>query len=216
MPSPSPTTTSAVKLNRRPPLTTLATRLMATTRSRYAVAAAPAPAPRPSPRRARRSPPAPVPRRRAPGIRSSLSLRSSECQPAFAGRIGKRCDPSVVAVAAAVEDHGVDARGLGALGDGSADGRRTCFLVAVDAADVSVEARRGRERPVGRVVDDLRRDVPGRAGHDEARPGSRALHLLAHAQVPPGPRRATQGRGLGSAHGYLPAFPALRRTTSPW
>src|SRR3954469_8495447 len=64
MPSPSPTTTSAVKLNRRPPLTTLATRLIATTRSRYDVEGAPAPAPRPSPRRSRRpqSPPGPPPR----------------------------------------------------------------------------------------------------------------------------------------------------------
>src|SRR5699024_1708107 len=34
MPSPSPTTTSAVKAKRRPPLTTLATRLICTTRSR--------------------------------------------------------------------------------------------------------------------------------------------------------------------------------------
>ena len=33
VPEPSPTTTSAEKLNRRPPLTTLATRLMWTTRS---------------------------------------------------------------------------------------------------------------------------------------------------------------------------------------
>src|SRR5215217_7154764 len=33
VPSPSPTTTRAVKLNRRPPLTTFATRLIATTRS---------------------------------------------------------------------------------------------------------------------------------------------------------------------------------------
>src|SRR3954451_23587688 len=118
MPSPSPTTTSAVKLNRRPPLTTLATRLMATTRSRYAVADAPAPAPRPSPRRSRRSPPAPVPRRWAPGIRTSLSFLSSECQPASTGRVGERRDPAVLAVAAAVEDHSFDAGGLGPLGDG--------------------------------------------------------------------------------------------------
>src|SRR5215217_1405876 len=39
LPAPSPTTTSAVKENRRPPLTTLATRLMAMTRSTYGLSA---------------------------------------------------------------------------------------------------------------------------------------------------------------------------------
>src|SRR3954471_5461256 len=181
MPSPSPTTTSAVKLNRRPPLTTLATRLMATTRSRYAVADAPAPAPRPSPRRSRRSPPAPVPRRCAPCISTSLSWRSSKCHPAFTGRVGERRDPAVVAVAAAVEDHSVDTGGLCPLGDGAADGRSPRLLVGVAAARVGVEARGGRERPVRRVVDDLRRDVAGGPGDDEPGTGSGALHLLANA-----------------------------------
>src|SRR4030095_335407 len=49
MPSPSPTITRAVKLKRRPPLTTLATRLIATTRSRCGVFSAgggPPPPPR--------------------------------------------------------------------------------------------------------------------------------------------------------------------------
>src|SRR3954467_10461158 len=55
MPSPSPTITSAVKLNRRPPLTTLATRLIATTRSMYAVLSPPCP--RRSSRPRDRSPP---------------------------------------------------------------------------------------------------------------------------------------------------------------
>src|SRR5436309_2135889 len=108
MPSPSPTTTSAVKLKRRPPLTTLATRLIATTRSRYAVDGAPPRSPRPSPRRSRRpdsppGPPAPVPRRCVPGITySSFRCHASEVQPAFAGRVGQRGDAAVVADALAL------------------------------------------------------------------------------------------------------------------
>src|SRR3954454_15194149 len=147
MPSPSPTMTSAVKLNRRPPFTTLATRLIATTRSRYAVVGAPAPAPRPSPRRSRRpdSPPGPPvpPRRCAPGIRRSLSSHyPSEVQAPFAGRIRERRYAPVVAVAATVEHDGVDAGGLGALRDELADGGRARLLVTRTTADAFVQ--RGR------------------------------------------------------------------------
>src|SRR5215212_8499073 len=84
VPSPSPTTTRAVKLKRRPPLTTLATRLIVTTRSMYwlfSPESRPSRPPRPPwpsrpPRRSGRSPPAvagPVPRRCGPGIRWSSS-----------------------------------------------------------------------------------------------------------------------------------------------
>src|SRR4051795_8517484 len=89
LPSPSPTTTSAVKLNRRPPLTTLATRLIVTTRSRYRVFSTwsrpprpPSRPPRPRPSRPPLSPPGPLlpplfgpdpePRRCGPGIRCPL------------------------------------------------------------------------------------------------------------------------------------------------
>src|SRR5690348_11934720 len=71
MPSPSPTTTRAVKLKRRPPFTTLATRLIATTRSTYAVLSAWPP--RRSSRPPRRSPP---PRRWDPLIRTTSSFAS--------------------------------------------------------------------------------------------------------------------------------------------
>src|SRR5215471_17023336 len=120
IPLPSPTTTSAVKLKRRPPLTTLATRLMVTTCSRYAACFSAAP-PRRSSRRSRRSPP--LPRRGAPGISPSSSLycrawcsqlRCSQLQPAFPGAVRERRDAAVVAIAAAVEHHGRDARLLGA------------------------------------------------------------------------------------------------------
>src|SRR3954470_7274203 len=141
--------TSAVKLNRRPPFTTLATRLIATTRSRYAVAGAPPAAPRPSPRRSRRSPPpAPVPRRWAPGITSFLSWwrRTSELQPALARGVSQRGDAAVVAVARPVEDDRIDAGGLRPLGDELADGGRAGLLVAGLAADRALHRRRRDHR----------------------------------------------------------------------
>src|SRR5438270_6277242 len=126
MPSPSPTTTSAVKLNRRPPLTTLATRLIVTTRSRYALfsgALAPLLRPSPRPRRSPRSPPRslvpPVREPRCgPGIRSSpSSWCTSELQSGFAGRVSERGDASGVGGAGPVEHDLADARGLRCLGE---------------------------------------------------------------------------------------------------
>src|SRR5688500_14269881 len=123
MPSPSPTIIRAVKLKRRPPLTTLATRLIVTRRSMYGVLSWAAP-PRPPSRRSRRSrlspPPGPPPSRRVrPGIRRSLPscCCASELQPAFAGGVGQRRDATVVVVATPVEDDGGDAGLLGAGGD---------------------------------------------------------------------------------------------------
>src|SRR4051794_7610162 len=124
MPSPSPTTTRAVKLKRRPPFTTLATRLIATTRSTYAVLSAPPrPPSRPPPRRSfePRSPPR-CPRW-APLMSGSSSLvcvsgvtLRSERQTTLAGAVGQGCDSAVVLVAGAVEDHALHTSRLGALG----------------------------------------------------------------------------------------------------
>src|SRR5215475_14256284 len=87
-PRPSPTTTSAVKENRRPPLTTLATRLMATTRSVRSSTLASIFA------SATRSPPL-------------------ENKAGGAGRFGQGLDPPVVLVAAPVEDDLADPALLG-------------------------------------------------------------------------------------------------------
>src|SRR4051795_6509873 len=127
VPSPSPTITSAVKLKRRPPLTTLDTRLMATTRSMKLLFSAGAPpGPRPPSPRARRAlpPPAPPPRRCGPGIRRpsrSAQRCSSEVQPALAGPVGQRGDAAGVPVATPVEDDRGDPGGLRPLGDERAD-----------------------------------------------------------------------------------------------
>src|SRR5690349_377778 len=152
VPSPSPTTTSAVKLKRRPPLTTFATRLMVTTRSRYWLFSGsresrpPRRSSRRSPRRSPRSavPAVPVPRRWGPGIRCSSSRqwwsgwRWSQGQPAFPSAVRDGGDATVVLVAAAVEDDGVDAGGLRALGDELADLLGLGGLVTVEGPDVGL------------------------------------------------------------------------------
>src|SRR5215472_11768915 len=160
MPLPSPTTTSAVKLNLRPPLTTLATRLMVTTRSRYTACFSVALSrPRRSSRRSRRSPPPWPPRRGAPGISCSFlfptflrgveggspplaqveSRPASQRQPAFAHAVRECGHAAVVLVAAPIEYHGGDARALGALGEERADKLRLGSLVAVGGADARVQ-----------------------------------------------------------------------------
>src|SRR4051794_35300348 len=145
MPSPSPTTTRAVKLKRRPPWTTLATRLMATTRSTYWLFSAPPPRRSSRPRPWRSPPRCP---RWAPLIRCSSSLSFdavkvlsgavgwSEAQAAFAGAIGQGSDAAVVLVTCTVEDHGVDARALGTLRHELSDLLGLGGLVTLQRAEV--------------------------------------------------------------------------------
>src|SRR6478609_6014632 len=219
MPSPSPTTTSAVKLNRRPPLTTLATRLIVTTRSRCGFFSG-AFCPRPPSRRSRRSPrslpPVRAPRC-GPGIRWSLRLRSScsEFQSGFAGRLGECRDTSGVGVAAPVEDDLAHARRLGGLGDLCAGGLGLGGLVAVGR----LEGRGRGERDALAVVHDLREQMTRGAGHDQARTLGRTGELLAQAEVPTRLADPARGRDAGraagllgdgrGAHYFVPAFPAL-------
>src|SRR4051794_39078480 len=193
MPSPSPTIISAVKLKRRPPLTTLATRLIVTSRSMYGVLSWAAP-PRPPSRRSRRSPllplrspPGPPPSRRVrPGIRRSLpSSSSSELQPALAGRVGQRRDAAVVVVAAPVEDNRGDAGLAGPARDQLADLGRARLLVALQRTHVRLQGGRRGQRVAGQVVDDLHDDVPRAALDRQPRPLGAALHLLAQPRVAP-------------------------------
>src|SRR3954447_2195483 len=98
----SPTTTSAVNENRRPPLTTLATRLISTTRSW-------------------RSRPAWLTVRSMVWIGMKFVRVGLERQSGLAGGFGEGLDAAVVLIAAAIEDSALDAGGLGALGQGLAD-----------------------------------------------------------------------------------------------
>src|SRR5687768_15129005 len=157
-PLPSPTTTSAAKPNRRPPFTTLATRLIETSFSTKS----------PSSRsRSRSRPPrSPFsPRAICPGI------PFLELQTALAGPVGERLDPPVIEIAAAVEHHRLDAGRLGALCDEEPDllGRVLVRAGLELRLQVVVEGGSGGERRALRVVDDLRVDVPARPEDGQAR-----------------------------------------------
>src|SRR3954462_2796247 len=108
-PAPSPTTTRAEKLNRRPPFTTLATRLMFTTRSL---------------------------RSRSFGLigaamsRSNLSV-TLELQPGLAGGVRHRRDPAVIGESVAVEHHLVELGRHALLGDQLAHPLGVRLLVAL-------------------------------------------------------------------------------------
>src|SRR3954467_3783176 len=151
-PWPSPTTTSALKLRFLPPLTTLVTRLMLTTVSLRSSCDA-----------------------------SIFSLVSNICslyprnprlelQPRFARGIRDRLDPAVIEIAAAIEDHPLDALLDRALGDGLA---QRLGAGEVAAAHLGREhrlqhrlgARRRGQRRAAHVVDDLRVDVRDAAEH---------------------------------------------------
>jgi small subunit ribosomal protein S5 len=126
---------------------------------------------------------------------------------------------TVELVAGTIEDHGLDAGGLGPLGDQLADLLGLGGLVASERAQVGLHARGGDQRVAGEVVDHLDTDVLRRTGDHQARPLRGAEQLLAPAQLA---LQASAGAGCGvlvlgqgDGHGHLPAFPTLRRTYSP-
>src|SRR6202795_1860235 len=106
--------TIAAKPNRRPPLTTLATRLMPTSFSVNSLSS------------------------RSRGWRSPSPLRPSRCvraigplsefQPALAGGVGQGLDPAVIQIGAAVADDPLDPGRLGAFGEQFADRARRPFI----------------------------------------------------------------------------------------
>src|SRR3954453_18337405 len=230
MPSPSPTTTRAVKLKRRPPWTTLATRLMATTRSTYWLFSAP-------PRRSSRPPPRRSPPERcprwAPLMRCPLPLLFGACQPcqpwserqaALTSGVGQGRDATVVPVARAVEDHGLDARALRALGHQLADLLGLGGLVGLERAQVGLHGGGGDQRLALEVVDHLHADVLGGAGDDQSGTLGGAVDLLAAPhlaeQAGLGPGRGVLVLGQGDHHvTYQPFRPcggcARRRSARP-
>src|SRR3954451_21592815 len=157
---------------------------------------------------------------------------SSEVQPTLAGPVGQRGDPPGVPVATAVEDDGGDARGRGTLRDQGAHPAGQGGLVPLGAAQAGVHGRGADQRAADGVVDDLHVDVPRAAVDHQAGALRRTADALAQPGVPAQPRDATRGAHVGadglvphvrsSALGvirlshYLPVFPTLRFTTSPW
>src|SRR5882757_7288953 len=183
MPLPSPTTISAVKLNRRPPLTTLETRLIVTIRSIRLLFSPPSRPPRPPrssrrprppsrappPRLSVRPAPVPVPAACSAIMQTFRTSSSSEFEPAFARGVSQRSDTPAIGVATAVEDHGVDPCGLGALGDQLSDPHAVGLLVALDGTHVGLDRRRRREGDAILIVDQLHVDVPRGAVDHQAR-----------------------------------------------
>src|SRR5829696_493279 len=156
MPFSSPTTTRAVNEKRRPPLTTLATRLISTTRSW------------------RSSPELEIERSGA-----GIEPFRLEDQAALAGTLGKGPHAAVIAVSAAVEDRGLDAGGLGALGEQLA--RALGLLHAGQRLEVVLGPVDGGQRAARRVVDELREDAAVGAEHGDPGPLGGAGDLRADA-----------------------------------
>src|SRR5271163_4314618 len=149
----SPTTTRAAKPKRRPPFTTLATRLMLTSFSVNSLSS------------------------RSRGWRSPSPLRPSRCvraiglpskiEPALAGSLGQGLDPAVIHIGAAVEHDLLNPGRLGAFGEQFADRARRCGIGPglQPRLEAGIEGRGRDERAPGQIVDDLCIDVPRRAEH---------------------------------------------------
>src|SRR3990170_2034949 len=186
-PWPSPTTTMALKLKRRPPLTTFDTRLISTTRS--------------------------VSSRWVGSIFSIRVVATDtvlELQSSLASGLRQGPYAPVVPVPSAVKDHLLDPLLAGPLADqGAHHGRRLRLGASLARTHRLLQVRGGHQRLACLVVDDLGVDV--REAAEDAEPGAPrgALHLLAHPQVAPLPRRcrcpstlhllATLGRLAGLA-----------------
>src|SRR5438105_4373131 len=172
LPAASPTTTSAVNENRRPPFTTLATRLMAITRSSYCPSGTVISA---------LSGGSDAEQGRIP----ALSRCASQFQSCFACAVGDCRNPAVIPEAAAVEHHGGDSGCLGAVADeladvpGRIDGRGRA------RAQLALRCRRARDGATCEVVDDLHVDVLVRPEHCQARTFGRPHDLLADTAVAP-------------------------------
>src|ERR1700674_1714611 len=197
----SPATTRAAKPKRRPPFTTLATRLMWTSLST-----------RPPSRSSR--PPRSRPRPRSRRSRCSAILhRPLELQSTLAGGVGERLDAPVIEIAAAIEDDRLHALGDGALGHELAHRFRGVDIGAglEAAAHVLLHARRRNHGLALQVIDDLGVDVLRRAEDRQPRP----RHALA-AERPAHPAGTARDLFGSSAHD-VPYFflPSLRKMNSP-
>src|SRR5258708_22713613 len=145
--------TSAAKPKRRPPFTPLATRLMLTSFSVNSLSSR------------SRCWPSPSRRRRSPWVRAIQT--PLEFETALAGGVGQRLDATMEDIAAAIEDDPVDPRRLGAFGDQFSDCSRRAFVGT--RLQVRLQARLNaggrRQRAPGRIVDNLRIDLPPRPEH---------------------------------------------------
>src|SRR5215212_2553392 len=210
VPFASPTTTSALKLKRRPPLTTFATRLILTTRSsRFSPVGSILGMFSPA-TQARCEPSGPD--------RARSSRPPLEFQPAFAGAVGEGLDAPVVQEATAIEHDRRDALLLGALGEELPDLLGPVALARLLAVPQRRFEIRGRHQGgAGGVVDDLPVDVLQRAEDRQARSLGGPAQVAPNAAVPL-LAQATCIWSLEHGRSYFlplaPALPAFRRIVS--
>src|SRR5687768_463521 len=165
-PWPSPTTTTALNEKRRPPLTTLATRLIWTTRSSSV--------------------------RRAGSILGMTWLFSwLEVESGFARGVGQGAHAAVIAETGAVEDDLLDARCASALGEQLADLLGVFCLGALARAQAALERGGAGQRLAGGVVDQLGVDLADAPEDGQARPLGRTGQGQAQAGVALLARRIT-------------------------
>src|SRR5215217_43510 len=184
-PAPSPTTTRAANENRRPPFTTLATRLMFTTRSVRSRSFG------------------------LIGVATWKSFRKLELQPGLARGVSHGGDAPVIGEAVAVEHHRLDVGSLALLRDQGADPLRVRLLVAFVLALQILGQRRGkREGLASGVVHHLRVDVLEALVNGKPRPLGGARELLADAVLP------LETRIDLRRHGCFLVLPAVMRTST--
>src|SRR3954447_8490510 len=183
MPFSSPTTTSAVNEKRRPPLTTLATRLISTTRSW------------------RSSPELEIDRSGA-----GIQAFRLEGEATLASTLGEGLHAAVVAVAAAVEDRGLDPGGLRALREQLA--RALGLLHAGHGLELVLGPVDRGQRAARDVVDELGEHAAVGAEHGDPRPLGGPGDLRADATA------ALEALGGAGGDGHA-RFPTFRATYSP-
>src|SRR3954464_10609478 len=117
------------------------------------------------------------------------SFSSLELETRVAGRVGDRSDAAVIEEPAAVEHDLGDTGGLGPVGHEGTDLRGRLDIAGGAALEVLLDGGRGRDGAAVEVVDDLGGDVLVRAEHRQAGPLGGAGDELAHPVVPPRPRQ---------------------------
>src|SRR5882762_3855934 len=150
----------------------------------------------------------------------SLVGSDSKLQSGAARGFGQRLDSTVVWKTATVEDHVLDARFAGALGDRLADrGRAFGARWRLERlAQVGIGTGGSRQRPARGIIDHLRVDMVQAAKDSQPRPGRTTLEVAAQPAVPADPRGATIRDFIhyfAAPAPVFPVLPAFRRTRSP-
>src|SRR5450759_4961766 len=174
----------ALKLKRRPPLTTFATLLIWTTRSSSVSLLG--------------------------SILANYQLLASELKAGFAGGVGERLDPPVIPEPGSIEDDRIDPRAPGALGQEATDDLGLIDLLLAWGPEFLFEARGGGQRVTGGVVDYLGRDVFVSAEYDQARALGRAREAKPDPLVP----LLARGPAAGDLRHRAGPFVILGRLTS--